>query len=401
MSQTGYVNHCARFIALILTGLFMFLGPIHAGEEPITQVVRVIGTAGVQGDNVARARKQAISKGLAAAVNSVVLNMMPLEKMVENFQTINEIITGNTDAFVEHYRVQAETRFGTKYQVMVQATVSIENLRKRFSDTGIELIKESLPGVLILISELNLDDPFPRYWWGEDSPYFKAAVETAIAEMLESNGFAVIDPGVMEQTSEIEPDNNQPDISDQGAMALGKQFGADVVVVGQSKVERTENVMGANTRSFSASITARVIRTESGEEITSTDQSATTVSTNEYEGAQEALIEAGSLAGEDLFTKITEIWKKGPEKPAMVSIEVAGTSNLGNFVLFRNILNGIASVKRIQIKELQADTSTIMVDYSGSTKTLADSLMVKTYDTFSINISEVSEDHLRIELVSK
>jgi len=85
----------------------------------------------------------------------------------------------------------------------------------------------------------------------------------------------------------------------------------------------------------------------------------------------------------------------------MVSIEVAGTSNLGNFVLFRNILNGIAGVKRIQIKELQADTSTIMVDYSGSTKTLADSLMVKSYDTFSINISEVSEDHLRIELVSK
>jgi hypothetical protein len=85
----------------------------------------------------------------------------------------------------------------------------------------------------------------------------------------------------------------------------------------------------------------------------------------------------------------------------MFSIEVAGTSNLGNFVLFRNILNGIAGVKRIQIRELKADTSTIMVDYSGTTKALADSLMIKAYDTFSINISEVSEDHLRIELVSK
>jgi hypothetical protein len=206
---------------------------------------------------------------------------------------------------------------------------------------------------------------------------------------------------MMEQTSEFEPDTDRSDISDQRAIALGKQFGADVVVLGQSQVGRTENVMGANTRSFSASITARVIRTESGEEITSTDQTSTTVSTNEYEGAQEALIKAGSLAGDDLFNKITEIWKKGPKKPAMVSIEVAGTRNLGNFVLFRNILNGIAGVKGIQMKELQADTSTIMVDYSGSTKTLANSLMVKAYDSFSINISEISEDHLRIELVSK
>ena len=98
---------------------------------------------------------------------------------------------------------------------------------------------------------------------------------------------------------------------------------------------------------------------------------------------------------------ITEIWKKGPAKPEMIRIQVQGTSNLGNFVLFRNILNDIAGVKRIQIKELKADTSTIMVDYSRSTKSLADSLMVKTYETFSINISEVSEEHLQIELVSK
>ena len=401
MFQSGYVINGMRCFALIFAVFCLFLGPIHAGEESITQVVRVVGTARVQGDNVAGAREQAISNSLMAAVDTVVLNMMSLEKMVENFKAANEIITGHKDAFVEHYKVLAETRYGITYRVMVQATVSVENLRKRFSDAGIRLIKGALPGVLILISELNLDDPSPRYWWGDNSTYFKAAVETAIAEVLESNGFAVIDPGVKERTSEIEPDNNRPDISDQGAMALGKQFGADVVVVGQSKVERTENVMGANTRSFSASIAARAIRTESGEEITSTDRSATTVSTNEHEGTQEALIKAGSLAGEDLFTKITEIWKKGPEGPAMVSIEVAGTSNLGNFVLFRNILNGIAGVSRIQMKELRADSSTIMVDYSGSAKTLADSLMVKAYDTFSINISEVSEDHLRIELVPK
>jgi len=401
MSQTGCVNNCLRLIALILTVLFLYIEPVCAEEEPITQEVRVIGAAKVQGDNVARARTQAINKSLVAAVDTVILNMMPLEKIVEKFQTTNEIITEHTDSFIEHYKVLAETRYGTDYRVMVQATVSITNLQQRFLDAGIKLVKESLPSVLLLISELNLDVPTPRYWWADNLPYFKAAAETAIAEMLESNGFSIIDPGVMTQAIEIAPDNNIPDISDQGAMDLGKQFGADVVVVGQSKVERTENVMGANTRSFSASIIALVLRTESGEEIASISQSATTVSTNEYEGSQEALIKAGSLAGEELTAKITDIWKKGSEKPAMVRIEVEGTRNLGNFVLFRNILNDIAGVKRIQMKELMADTSTIIVDYSGSTKTLADSLMVKTYETFSINISEVSENHLRIELVSK
>ena len=401
MFRSDCAHNGLRFMILSLAGLFLCFQPVCAEEGPITKVVRVIGAANVFKENVARAREQAISKGLNAAVDTVIVNMMPLEELVEEFQTTNEIIIDHAASFIEHYKVLAETQYGPAYRVMVEATVSVTNLEQRLSNAGMKLMTAAMPSVLLLVSEQNLDAPFPRYWWGGNVPYFKAEAETAISEMMESNGFAVIDPGVMTQTVDIEPDNNRPDLSDRGAMDLGKQFGADLVVVGRSSVEKTENVMGADTRSFNAGITARVLRTESGEEIASADQSATAVSTNESEGSRNALIKAGSLAGEELTARISDAWKKGSAKPAMIRIEVQGTSNLGNFVLFRNVLNDITGVKRIQIKELLADTSTIMVDYSGLTKTLADSLMIKTYETFSINISEVSEEHLRVELVSK
>jgi len=85
----------------------------------------------------------------------------------------------------------------------------------------------------------------------------------------------------------------------------------------------------------------------------------------------------------------------------MVKVLVDGTQNLSNFVLFRRVLSDIPGVEGIKIREMKADASTLMVGYAGTPKALADALILKTFDTFGININEVSESHLRIEIVSK
>ena len=65
------------------------------------------------------------------------------------------------------------------------------------------------------------------------------------------------------------------------------------------------------------------------------------------------------------------------------------------------MLNDISGVEGIKTREMRPDTSTIMVDYTGTPKLLAEALMLKTVENFSINITEVSEDHLRVEIESK
>ena len=85
----------------------------------------------------------------------------------------------------------------------------------------------------------------------------------------------------------------------------------------------------------------------------------------------------------------------------MVKIVVEGTQNLVNFVLFRKMLNDISGVDGIKVREMRPDSSTIMVNYSGTPKQLAEAMMLKTMENFGINITEVAEDHLRVEIVSK
>ena len=80
---------------------------------------------------------------------------------------------------------------------------------------------------------------------------------------------------------------------------------------------------------------------------------------------------------------------------------VEGTRNLENFILFRKTLNAIVGVEGMKIREMKPDTSTLVVNYSGTPVALADALLLKTFDDFGINITEVSEEHLRIEIVSR
>jgi hypothetical protein len=83
----------------------------------------------------------------------------------------------------------------------------------------------------------------------------------------------------------------------------------------------------------------------------------------------------------------------------MVELIIEGTGNLSNFIKFRRMLNKIPGVEEIQTREMKADEVIIAVDFDGDSSTLANSLLLKTFDTFGINISKVSPNLIKITLV--
>jgi hypothetical protein len=246
-----------------------------------------------------------------------------------------------------------------------------------------------------------MDDAVPKYWWGANFPYFKAAAENAINSVMLTKGFAIIDPGDMVQTVGMDIENTEPDLDNATAIQLAARFGADVVVIGTSKVERTGNIMGSNVRSFRAAVDIRALETQNGTDVASTSQTAVASNANEYEGSNKALQDAGRLAGEALSEQIISAWQKRATEYAMLNIIVEGTRDLTNFVLFRRALNDISGVETVKTREMRPDTSTLTVDYTGTPKSLADALLLKTFDTFGINITEVTDEHLRVSIEAK
>ena len=383
------------FIAIAL----MMSASIGTGGQTPAKTVEVLGTSIIYGDNVATARDRAILNGLASALMMVTADYLPIESLIQNFQVLNETIYGQSGRFVQGYKVLTEARSDKFYRVMVQATILVDEILSQLSTEGLILGKRAMPRLLFFIMEQNIGESPSQYWRGEDMVFSKSLVETVMAGSLREKGFLIMERSNMSDDFTYVVLNCRPDFDDKEVSDLGAGFGADVVVVGKSVAEIAPNTMGEEIKSFSGTISVRAIRTDTGGVIASITQKAVAANSDDAAGSKEALSDVGILAGETLSSQILAAWQSDVPSRSIVEVIVSGTGNLPNFVKFRSVLSDMPGVNKIQIREMRPNEAIITVDFQGNAKVLAEALLLKTFETFGINISEVSSERLKIELI--
>jgi len=398
MMQKEQLVRIWRFAALITLIAFLIPGPTAAQPSKKSQTMAVMGSSSVIKNKVDWARERAIASSLVTALERATASQLPMDSMIQNFHRINESILSKPDDFIEGYKVLTESRVADIYRVIVQATVSIQRLQQQLAAMGIMVGSKPMPRILIIMAEENMVDITPSAGGSGMSSQAMPTAEAAMASVLKTNGFTLIDPASYEKSPEFSKLSASPVIDTMEAIQLGTAHNADVVVIGKAVADYAPNIMGGDIKSFNAEITLQAFRTESGEEITDITQNAVSAHADESAGVRIALEHSGRMVGEALSKRILETW--GAEKPpAEIRIIVEGTRNLANFVLFRRTLSQIPGVNELQTREMKADEASLVVDFDGSEKDLADALLLKTFDAFGINISEVASGFLRIVLI--
>ncbi len=365
-----------------------------------TKTYVVIGSATVYRGNVSAAREKAISDSLVTAVALMIEDLLQLDSLVDNFPQLNELLLDRKNTFVRDYKVLTEAARGKSYRVLVKATVSGEKLAKQLADAGILRTRTTLPRVLFLVVEKSVREPLPIFWWSADDANFVSVSETAMAEHLRGAGFEIIDHRGLRQKPLINWDDfDKPTLTDQEAATLGASLKADVVVLATSMASPSTNVMGSAMRSFNGTVTARAIRTDSAEPMFNLTRTAAAANEDDIIGGKEALANVGNLAGQELAQQLTFVWQRQAGRPAVVELSIQGTSHLASYVKFRKSLNTISGVEGIRVKEIKSNEATLLVEYKGKAKDLAAALMLQNFKSFGINISEVTINSIRIELV--
>ena len=361
----------------------------------------VIGSSTLKGTTMQAARDRAISESLVTAVALMTEEVLKLDSLVENFPQVNSIIFGNTDAFVQEYKVLTETESDMFYRVVVKATVAGKKIAKQLSKAGILRAKIDLPSVLFFISEQNLQDDSPQYWWGKQAGGFESISETTIADILKAKGFPIVDHSGtgIGKLADLGPDI-EAELTDEQARNLGARLQADVVILGTAVASPTTSIMGEELKSFKVVLNARVLGTETGDELANISRTSVTANVDESAGGNEALKMAATLAGDDLAIQLDAEWRKLAEKPSRMEILVEGTGNLANFVKFRRALTGISGVDGVRVKEIKPNETTLLIDYKGKAEQLASALMLQNFGNFGINIYEIGKQNLKVALVS-
>ncbi len=387
---------------IILTVIFTGL-PAAAENDQDKKVFSTVttGEAVVTAENIPGAKKAAVSGALKESVKRALSDMMSSDLFAANLEFIFAYILPDSDRYIANYRVLREFERGRQFIAAVKADVDASALERVLQKYEILDSKEDQPSVLLLISEKNGRDILPRYWWGNNPLPYESVAEKAIQTRIQENGYSI------EAGGEEKPDPEMHDIrfdaiyDHEAALKLGEALQADFVVIGKAKSAEASNRM-AETRIYQGTLLADVYNVKKKEKIGSSEIDTTVKSESEEEGRETVLAKAGKQAGEAIVSTIDEYWTQNViKKQQTIEARLEGTDYLSSFILLRKVLNKMPEIRNIQTKELGSDQAVVDIAFNGDAKGLADALLLKTFDSFGIQIFDVKEDSLTIRFVPK
>ena len=401
MSMRIPKNHGFNVLWMFWVFVAAFAMPLNAQEGP-SNTVNVIGKSPVQEQNISEARERAILDGLASAVNQVALRLVPPDSVSQDFQRFTSLLEENAGQFVSTYKVLSENPAGESYRVLLQVTVSVEQLKDRLAVVQTVPSNEAVsrPRVLLLISEQNLKDIAPRFWWGEGEGPVSSYAEEAVAEQMRAAGFEVIEHGSDVPDVALEAAIIfQPDLDNREALDIGKSFSADIVIAGKAIVYKVPETLDEEMPSFNATVSARALRVDTGEEIASVLETVVRKYPEDADGSMATLMAAGARAGEQLAAQIAPIWQQSVNPTDVMELRVTGTRNLGNFIRFRKALTEIAGIQGMHMRDARPDQAVIEIDYRGPAQGLAETLQGLQFQLFNVEIRSVSDQRIEAALV--
>jgi len=384
------------FIAIVL---FIY-GTADCRSTSGTVTVISVGSRTISKDNAPAAKNRAVSDALHRSVEQVVIDLIPRSDIPDNLEFLFTTVLKNPQKYVQTYRVLGELKKNRRYMVAVEAKIDAKALEKFFTQSRLLNQESDMPGILLLITEQKPGEILPGWWWGKNPIPYDSAAETAVADTVMNHRMAVVGGGSQRPVPEDLGIEFEFIHDSNAALKLGSELKADIVVLGRAVAEEASNRMG-DERSYKAVVALEVFNTVSGERINSVETNAVAADKISTIGSISALKIAGTLAGEKLVTILQDHWSDSSQGIRTIETRISGTNYLSSFITLRKMLNTMEGIEEVQTRKLGSEQALVDIVYQGNAKKFANALMLETFDSFGIEISEITVDSLSIKFNTK
>ncbi|MFH2013272.1 MAG: flagellar assembly protein T N-terminal domain-containing protein [Pseudomonadota bacterium] len=386
------------FLLILISAYFA-----HGEELLQSQVITSEGIGAIINNDKAMARDNAVEDALRKAVEQAVGTIVSSETMVENFQLLNDRIYTKTEGYIQKYKIISETSAENIYKVIVEATVTLGNLKNDLATIGLLMARKHKPRVMVMIAEQNIGQQYLSFWWGHKASEANLSIaESVLVEKLREKGFNLVDHAAKAENIRMSKLYRVANLDDNTAVSLGNQYDAEVVIVGKALAKLAGSVMGTSMKSVQANISARAIRTDNGAIIASANSHGAAVHIDEVTGGTEALKKASYDLASQLIDQIISTWGQEVSGTTMVQLTINGVSRYKDFTKLKNILQEqVRGVKGVYQRNINAGVAKVDIDIKGDSQSLADELSSKNFGDFSINITSISQNSLELTIIPK
>ncbi len=383
-----------------LTCMIISITEFSAGAQE-TRTVSAEGVAAIQGDARDIARDAAIEDAQKRAVEQAIGILIDSQTQVENYQLISDKILSQTKGYIKRYNVTGETVDSNLLRVRINAEVALGQLTDDLTGIGILLGQMHKPRTIAMIAEQNIGSEWYGWWWGAHGQQTDfSVVESAFMDKFTEKGFEFIDPQVAAKDLRVTAAYRVQDLTAAQAKTLGSQVDAEVVITGKA-LARLYGQIGGGMKSAQADVTARAVRTDTGQVIASVITHAAAVHISEITAGTDALRKAANQAADELIGKILALYSKETGGTRPVNITISGL-NKTQFVKFKDVLrNQVRGIKDLHERGFSGDTARISVDSKMSAQTLSDDLVLRNFGTFTVEVVGSTANSLELKVTPK
>lgn len=370
-----------------------------AAQEPENLTVISLGKHAIAGGDISKAKKNAIENALDTAVSQGILSMLNPSEISSSLPLLSDVLTGSTQDHVITYKLLGEMEKGQHYIVAVESTLNARTLEALFSRYRIQNKDKALPRILIFMSEQVPNEILPRYWWGKNPMPFQSFAQEAFKKVLVQNNYLPMDPPTDQQIQSFEIVFNFIHDAD-AALKVASKLNAEVMIMAKATAEEASNVMGTE-KAYKSTVALEAFQVSSGERITSFTTDTVVKSDFSQSGISDSLTRSGTQAAETLLDRLDAAWSGKASGPQAIETRIEGDDYLSSFIMLRKILNTMSGIKDIQTKELSSDNAVVDIIYQGNGKKLADALMMQTFGSFNLSLSDITDRSLTIKFIPK
>lgn len=387
------------FLILFISILFLSQS-LSAAQDSSSLVGVTTGKRKIFNDNLQQAKQNAVSDALRIAVQNAFAKIVSSQVLASNLDFFYDQVLTHTSDYIITYRVLGGIENNGYYLVGVESKVDIHKLEKTLIDARILNANKDKPVILFFIVEKTPSDLLPKYWWGKNPIPYEPLAEAIIIDKIIQDRFIVTG------NDKVRTDPSFYDITFKSiydvtaAKNLGKRMNADMIVFGKAVSEEAINRMGEE-RTFNGLVNLDGYNVQTGEKVLTSQVKAVAKSEIDSEGNIQALIKAANLSAQDLSEQLDAYWTRYLRKEHSFDVTIKGENFLPRFIALKQQFNQMPEIENMQPKELGADYAVLQIFYKGQSSQFANALMLKTFDTFGLEFSDISDTFVTIKFIEK
>jgi hypothetical protein len=260
---------------------------VGVGEQRVVE-----GVGAIVQRNQAAARARAVRSALRKALEQVVAELLDPFVLVDNLQGLEKRLYTQALKYIRSYRVLWEYPDASQkvYRVNLEVEVAVDEVVQEIQALGLGQRGGGRSRLLIFVVEHRLGRTQLSTFGGDGG-----VVAQVLRTQLQAQGLHVMRLGA----------GTAWDGRESSALVLGKEVGADVVLVGQARVQKVRNeVAGMSLQAVQARVQVQALTTATGEQLALERAEATALHTDAILGGTQALEKAAAKVAARLVSPL-------------------------------------------------------------------------------------------------